>query len=518
MSQVRAALAVVGGWICGVALPGHAQAQLAVVPTDHATVQAAVDAVQGLPGATVRIDSNATFVETVTIHESLVLEAGAGFTPSIQGVESACEFSGPCTLNWNPEGAVATTFVLRGIGFLPAATAGNGARVVQVFNQSASDSTITIDDVAIRDPNESGSHGIFIRQDPSVSGVNLVTIVDSSIQLGGGPQSSGVGITMAGGGSLAVERLTLEKHGGASDAFSLQVSSNPFPFSLRDSHLTITAPAGLSAATIGRFSRFIAATIERNTFRLIGDAAEGIGLGGGPGPSSSTFLLDGNRFLGSGDGTAVAIFPATDESVLVTARNNLVHDMRQGFSLGPQNLGTIVATLVNNTVVGSSANAVALSAREPSSMTVAVVNNLLTHNDASGIAVFPGAGALTLSHHHNGYFANGGGDVFGGGQVLGPDDVVADPEYLNPAGDFHLRTTSPMLDQGTNAAPALPALDADQEPRIQNGVVDIGAFEGGESGSVIEVPTLGELGLISLAALTAGAAVRRLRLNPELPK
>lgn len=64
-------------------------AATAVVPTDHATIQAAVTAVQGTAGALVRIDSNATFVETVTATLSVAIEAGPGFQPTIQEIGRA---------------------------------------------------------------------------------------------------------------------------------------------------------------------------------------------------------------------------------------------------------------------------------------------------------------------------------------------------------------------------------------------------------------------------------------------
>jgi hypothetical protein len=72
-----------------------------------------------------------------------------------------------------------------------------------------------------------------------------------------------------------------------------------------------------------------------------------------------------------------------------------------------------------------------------------------------------------------------------------------------------------MLDAGDNAAPALTPLDAAQQPRIQNGTVDIGAYEGAFQASVVEVPTLGAPLLVLLAGLLAALAVRRLRSTPS---
>ena len=517
-----------------VASPRLSHAQLAVVPTDHVTIQAAVDAVQGMPGATVRIDSNATFVETVTIHESLVLEAGAGFTPTIQGAGAICNVpSASCTLNWNPDAAAATSFVLRRITLLPAVTPGSGSRVVQVLNQGAGESTIVLDRIAVRDPSGSGPAGFSISNVAALAGANLVRIHDSSIRLSGEAGESNFGVLMQGNGSLTVERLTLQMNGAASVGFALFASSNPLAFSLVDSQITIAAPPGSRHSQVAALGGHISATILRNVFRAIGGegGTAGIVIGGALGPLGPSFLIDENRFLGNGDnlGAAIEVAPFVGDEARVIARNNLVQGMGGGFRLAfreqdrrlPSGAasGTVTAVLVNNTVVGSSSRAGEVDATLPGTLEITLVNNLFTHSAGAGVAVIPGAGTLALSHHHNGYFANSGGDVVGGGFALGPDDVAADPNYSDlAAGDFHLGTSSPMLGRGSNSEPLLPEVDADQEPRIQNGFVDIGAFEGGEVGSVLEVPTLGELGLITLAALTAGAAVHRLLSNRAFPR
>jgi len=58
------------------------------------------------------------------------------------------------------------------------------------------------------------------------------------------------------------------------------------------------------------------------------------------------------------------------------------------------------------------------------------------------------------------------------------NNISANPMFVNSAaGDYHLRPGSPCIDAGDNGAPSLPLNDADGEPRIVNGVVDMGAFE-----------------------------------------
>ena len=61
---------------------------------------------------------------------------------------------------------------------------------------------------------------------------------------------------------------------------------------------------------------------------------------------------------------------------------------------------------------------------------------------------------------------------------IAQNNIDLAPQFFDPVnGDYHIQSTSPSKDAGTNGAPSLPATDLDGGPRISNGTVDLGCYE-----------------------------------------
>jgi nitrous oxidase accessory protein NosD len=80
-------------------------------------------------------------------------------------------------------------------------------------------------------------------------------------------------------------------------------------------------------------------------------------------------------------------------------------------------------------------------------------------------------------------------------------DLAVDPHFVSPANaDYHLANGSPAIDAGTNPAPDLPATDLDGNPRIVNGIVDLGVYEH-------VAPATAPGAVTSLQALRSGSSI-----------
>ncbi|MFH1562367.1 MAG: PEGA domain-containing protein [Nitrospirota bacterium] len=126
-----------------------------------------------------------------------------------------------------------------------------------------------------------------------------------------------------------------------------------------------------------------------------------------------------------------------------------------------------------------------------------IINNIITENGTTNVwfygiyndMLYP----CTLTIDYNCVWGNG---LYGTSNYFNCNhsghDISANPQFIG-ANDFHLDSSSPCIDTGSNTAPSIPSTDKDGFPRIVNSTVDIGAYE--YQGTV--TPTTGSLTITS---------------------
>ena len=99
-----------------------------------------------------------------------------------------------------------------------------------------------------------------------------------------------------------------------------------------------------------------------------------------------------------------------------------------------------------------------------------ITNNIITSNTNYGIY----RESVAPSIDYNDVWGNTPGNY--GNCSPGAHDISLDPKFIG-GGDFHLQSISPCIDAGSNTAPGIPTTDKDGNPRIINGIVDMGVYE-----------------------------------------
>lgn len=293
-------------------------AATAIIPTGYSTVQDAVNAVQGTVDPRVIINSNAIFAETVTITQSVIIEAGTGYTPVIRGTSPGK------TIYFNPDSTSTQALSLRNLTVLPRTGIGPGSgdSIIRIYNAGTGATDILIEGLRLNDPENAGPDGIEIR----LGGPNNVMVQNTTITLGGGPGYGVDAFFMGGLGTLTVSNVIINMSGGDGWGFDIRGSlESGISFTLEDSVFNLSAPLGPYHTEIGRLSDLVSATIQRNTFNLISNeqgSATGIVTGWG----SQDVTLDSNRFNGSGPkvGSAYNAYPSEGDTGSVIATNNVI--------------------------------------------------------------------------------------------------------------------------------------------------------------------------------------------------
>jgi hypothetical protein len=477
-----------------------------VVPTQYASVQAAVTAVQGTADARVRIDSNDTFDETVRIDDSVVIEAGTGFSPTLRGDDDCpTDPIGRCTLDVRPNRATPTRVEIVGIGLTAATDAEPLDRVVVVANAGSGAVTVVLRRSRLAN-GDTGSDALIVTAAPG--SVADLEIADSELTLAGGAFLVH-GITYGGRGALRVDRSSIVMTSDINVAIDAEAAAG----TVLDSRFDLVARAGEG----GSFHLDLADSafrVERTVFHSrTGGGTPIVGLlhTGTQGLGAHVLLANTFTHNGEGPATAVDLQPEAETTVVLLATNNLMANLSTGIVFRPEPGsggggddipgGTIVASLVNNTIVGTSVNALERWSTDLSTLTVAMHNNLVTGSGSWAFAALDTTGTFNLTGLRNGYFGNVSGNIQASSTT---NDVLADPRYRG-ADDFRLRTDSPMANAGTATVEGgLPPFDHDGAPRVQGTAVDIGAYEG--AANVLEVPALDPVGLAIFSIALATAA------------
>jgi len=156
------------------------------------------------------------------------------------------------------------------------------------------------------------------------------------------------------------------------------------------------------------------------------------------------------------------------------------------------------ATITNNTIVGNINTGIYTELGKAPR----IFNNVIISN-GKGVECVECAGIHDDDNQiedgdldYNDVWDNGPGGTnnYSGVLYIGSHNLSANP-FLT--GDYHLQCSSPALNAGSNMAPEIPSTDKDGEARIQNLIVDMGAYEG-----CIPTPAAAPRKLPSLLPLT----------------
>ena len=230
------------------------------------------------------------------------------------------------------------------------------------------------------------------------------------------------------------------------------------------------------------------ANIASNTFT--GNSA--ISSGGGLYCTAAS-TLSGNVFTGNSGGGAVLNFASGSATIsanvlkqnlggglsiiapMVTLIDNLVIKNTQGSGINVTPSSTL--TMINNTVTDNTTTGngggLACSISGVSEV-LNVDNNIIWGNSATG----NGADVWLAGTGSSKKFLNNDAHGMYGVWDIAVNNLDLAPSFFDPVnGDYHLRSTSPCINAGTNGAPSIPPLDLDGNARTNAAIVDIGAYE-----------------------------------------
>ena len=283
------------------------------------------------------------------------------------------------------------------------------------------------------------------------------------------------------GGDITIKDMTFKNGSGDSGGGGVYVTGDAINIAIKKCSFSGNLAYGGGGVYAYSYSGTV--TITNNTFS--GNSAisnSNACLGGGvyAYSYSGTVTIANNTFsensANSGGGVHVASHSGT-----ITITNNTFsgNSANSGGGVGallyydPATLNIYNNIFFDNTANkgGNDGDDVSINSDSDGNYIGSIVN--LYNNDFSGNADFNTGQSedlyitLTDNYHH-------------------ADNIQEDPQFVDSEnGDFHLQSTSPCIDTGTNDAPHLPETDKDGKPRIIDGngdeivIVDMGAYEFG---------------------------------------
>jgi len=200
--------------------------------------------------------------------------------------------------------------------------------------------------------------------------------------------------------------------------------------------------------------------------------------------NNSAGVLGGGIYIDSGTGDTTLVNN-------IIAGNSISDDNGGGVYIINSEGGDI--TLTNNTITGNETTGADPGKEDGGGLYVDlanatssldIYNNIIFNNTAAGdgddiFIASPNPNDITIKN-------NDFNDTLTTGYLIDGDDTNLttagnknfDPDFEDPVNDdYHLLASSQAIDAGDNLAPDLPATDIEGEDRIQDGTVDMGAYE-----------------------------------------
>ncbi|MFH1961832.1 MAG: right-handed parallel beta-helix repeat-containing protein [bacterium] len=243
--------------------------------------------------------------------------------------------------------------------------------------------------------------------------------------------------------------------------------------SCKNSSPTITNNIISGNACHGISCNYSSPLITNNT--ISGNYSCGISCG------SSSPLITNNAITGNFWGIS-----CNSSSPLIT--NNVLTGNEYGILCSSSS-----PTVTNNTISGNTQHGIYCNYSSPT-----ITNNIISEN-SNGIYCNSSFPAIT----NNNVWGNGLGSSNNYYNCsVGTNDISANPQFIGGA-DFHLGSSSPCINAGSNTAPAIPLTDKDGNLRIINSIVDMGAYEFQGTST----PPPAQYGSLSITSTPSGAKI-----------